>query len=559
MSGLVDRLASLSPVPVGSDADLDRALALLDWPHSAETLRNAAVTLLFGGSVATLPLTLLVTPVAALVPMVVAALAAGGLVTVPSLAATALRVRALGDGPDLVCRAVLRATLEPTPERTAAFAATGDGALAESLAGHVRYARGAPATAWTGFRNEWRDHDPALARAVSLVEAATSAPAAERSRLLDRALSVSLDAVTERVAAYASDLGGLVSGVYAFGVVLPLALVGLLPVAPVAGVSVPLTALVLAYDVVLPLALAAGIAVALARRPAAFPPAPIPADHPALAGRDRPALAWGVAGVLGSTVVLHLLVPWAVPFAASAGVGLLLVRRAAPERTVRRRVAALERGLPDALVVVGQHVRRGHPPETALAAAADALSNPIGDVFGTASRAQTRLNVDTRTAFLGRHGALTGLPSPRTRAIVELLDDALSAGPPGGRVLVALAEHVDRLVRVERDATRELATVTNALATTGRWVAPLVAGVTVALARRLRPLGDGTATYPPDLLALAIGGYVLALSVLLSAFAVVVERGFDRAAVLHAVGASVAVASLAYPLTVLLASLVTSV
>lgn len=567
MTGLLVRLARVSPVSAGPDPELDRALALLDRSPDSETLRTAALVLALAGAcgalataaVSTLVATAAVSPLLAAVPLLLGGLGAGLLVCGPRLAATAVRVRALGDGPDLVCRAVLRASLEPTPERTAAFAATGDGTLARSLAGHVRHARGAPTTAWSGFRAAWRDHDPSLARAVSLVEAATNAPDGERERLLDRALSVSLDAVADRVTGYASDLESLVSGVYAFGVVLPLALVGLLPVAPVAGVAVSLGALAVVYDLLLPAALAAAIVVVLAHRPAAFPPAAVPADHPALDGREYPTLAWGAAGALGAFVAFVLVAPWAVPLAPVAGAGLALVRWTRPALAVRDRVCALERGLPDALVLVGQHVRRGTPPEHALAAAGSALEGPVADVFADAARIQQRLNADPKAAFVGRHGALADLPSPRTRAVVGVLDDAVAAGRPGGRVLVTLADHVDRLVRVERDATAELASVTNALATTGRWVAPVVAGVTVALARRLRPLGDGTAPYPPDALALVVAGYVLALAVLLPAFAVAVERGVDRARVLHAVGGSLAAASVAYPVTVALASLVTSV
>lgn len=553
---VVARVAERVPFSAGTDTDLDRSLALLGRPESSEQVRATALTVVLAGA-AFAAMLVPVAPLAAVVSLAVGTLAGGSLLYGPGFVATAVRVRALGDGPDLVCRGVLRATLNPTPEHTAAFAATGTGVLADRLAAHVRYARGGPETAWTRFRENWRDHDPALARAVALVEAATNALTEERPELLSRALAVSLDAVEDRVTAYASDLGSLVSALYAFGVVLPLALVGLLPVAPVAGVSVPLTALAAVYNVVLPVCLVCGLAVVLARRPAAFPPARIPADHPHLADRARPALAWGVCGFVAAFALSSAVAPWALAFAVPVGVALALTRWTRPARTVRERAEALERGLPDALVVVGGRVRRGDPPERALEAAGDALSGPIADAFADASRVHRTLAVDVETAFLGRHGALD-VPSPRVRSVVRVLGDALDAGPSGGRVLVSLADHVDRLVRVERETTADLAAVTNALATTGRWVAPVVAGITVALARRLHPLGGGSA-YPPDLLALVVGGYVLVLAVLLPAFAVCVERGFDRVRIRHAVGVSVAVAGLVYPVTVALASVVTSV
>lgn len=556
---VVARLARFAPVSPGGDSELDRALALLDRPEDAETVRSAALAVVS----LTVPLSLatfvLISPALGLAVLALGSLAAAALLAVPTLAADAARSRALGDGSDLVCRAVLAGALEPTPEHTAAFAADAPGPLADRLAGHVRYALGAPTTAWTRFRRAWRDHDPALARSVALVEAATNAPDVERDRLLGRALAVSLDAVVDRVTDYASTLSTLVTAVYAVGVVLPLALVGLLPVAPVSGISVPLIGLAVVYDVLLPLALAGGITVVLARRPAAFPAAPIPADHPALVGRARPALAYAVATATVALTVFHVLAPWALPLAPVVGLGAGLVRWTQPVLAVREEVAALERGLPDALVVVGQHVRRGRPPERALAAAADELDGTVAAVFADASRLQRTLTVDTHTAFLGPHGALTDLPSVRARSTVAVLADAVAAGPPGGRVLVSLADHLDRLVRVERDTTADLASVTNALDTTGRWVAPCVAGVTVALARTLRPLGDGALPYSPDALALVVAGYVAALAVLLPVFASVVQHGADRARAAHAAGRALATACLAYPVVATAAAVVTSV
>ncbi|MEE6211226.1 type II secretion system protein [Salarchaeum sp. III] len=556
---VLTRLARIAPVSAGGDPDLDRSLALLGRPEDAETVRSAALALACVTVLPALAAGVLVSAAVGLSILALGALAAAGLLAVPPLAADAVRSRALGDGPDLVCRAVLAGALEPTPEHTAAFAADAPGSLADRLAGHVRYALGAPTTAWTRFRRAWREHDPALARSVALLEAATNAPDGERARLLDRALSVSLDAVADRVTEYASTLSTLVTGVYAAGVVLPLALVGLLPVAPVSGVSVPLLGLAAVYDVFLPLALTAGIAVVLARRPAAFPAAAVPPDHPALADRACPSLGWGVGGGLVALAVFHVLAPWALPFAPLVGVGAGLVRWTRPVLAVREEVAALERGLPDALVVVGQHVRRGRPPERALAAAADELDGTAASVIAHASRVQRTLTVDTRTAFLGPHGALRDLPSPRARSTVAVLADAVAAGPPGGRVLVSLADHLDRLVRVERDTAADLASVTNALDTTGRWVAPCVAGVTVALARTLRPLGDGALPYSPDALALVVGGYVAALAVLLPVFASVVQHGADRARAANAAGAALPVAVLVYPAVATLAELVTSV
>jgi hypothetical protein len=98
-----------------------------------------------------------------------------------------------------------------------------------------------------------------------------------------------------------------------------------------------------------------------------------------------------------------------------------------------------------------------------------------------------------------------------------------------------MADHVDDLQRVEREARRELASVTGTLRNTAAIFGPLVGGATVALA-------DGMATgtlgepLPTAALGLAVGGYVLLLATILTALATGLERGFDRALVGYRLG-----------------------
>jgi len=219
-------------------------------------------------------------------------------------------------------------------------------------------------------------------------------------------------------------------------------------------------------------------------------------------------------------------------------------------------VRAVEAGLSDALALAGQRLQDGDPPETAVAHVADALDGPTARVFADAARVQRQLRLGTREAFLGEHGALRWLPSPRVRAATELFARAAREGDRGGRVLVELADHLDELRAVERDARRSLSRVTGTLRSTATLFAPLVAGVTVTLAGRVGRLEvAGSGALPPDALGLAVGGYVLWLAVLLPALAVGLERGLDRAAVAREVGVALASASVTYPAAAVAAGL----
>jgi hypothetical protein len=140
------------------------------------------------------------------------------------------------------------------------------------------------------------------------------------------------------------------------------------------------------------------------------------------------------------------------------------------------------------------------------------------------------------------------MPSERGRAAVALAVRAAESGAPGGRVLVDVAGLFDDLASLDREVRREFAATTRTLRHTALVYAPLVAGVTVALAGRVRGL-DGTSALAQSSLALAVGGYVLWLAVLLPTLAVALERGLDRALVGYHAGVAVACATIVYPVT----------
>jgi hypothetical protein len=493
----------------------------------------------------------------------------------PALRERLRRARAAGSVPRLIGRLALRARLDPTPEAAAAAGADGDGPLADRLAAHVRRARGRQAAGLESFAAAHADELPGLARAVRQVAAATEAPAPERERRLDRATTAATDAVRERAATAAASLRGPVTAVYAFGVLLPLALVGVLPALAAAGVPGGglLVAVVLVYDLLLPAALVVATAWLLARRPVAFPRAPVPASHPARPdGPERAVLVGvGVALVAGAAAFLTPALPaWAAPVAAVGGAGAGLAVHHRPAVAVRERAAATEAGLPDALVAVGRRVAAGTAVERAVAEAADSLGDPVGPAFAAAAARGRELGVDVETALLGTGGPLADLPSPRVERAVRTLGLAAREGAPAGDLLVETGEHLGELRRVTERSRRETARLTGTLANTAAIFGPLVGGVTVALAGgtagRATGLagatvggGGGTtgtaaasastgvgATLPVAGLGLAVGGYVLLLAALLTALATGLRHGADRARVGYRVGLALPTAAAVY-------------
>ncbi|MFB6235430.1 MAG: type II secretion system F family protein [Halopenitus sp.] len=563
----------------GDADDLGRALTFLDTEYDRETVVRGGYAVgigvaLLGGSVAT----------------ALTGLSAGLLgwllifLTVTHLAhrfpiwlADVRRTRALGTAPDLFGRAVLRMRIEPSPERAVRFAArTGSNPLAESLQKHVRRSAGSPGPGLRPFVAEWRGWFPAIERAATRLRSAAAAPPERRDRALDRALAAVVDAATDRMAAFVGDVHGPVSAIYAFGVLLPLALVALLPAARAAGAPVGAGVMTLIYVVLLPLALLGASAWLLRRRPVAFPPPRIDGGHPDVPNRRTEAVlaALLTAGVLW-LLVRYLVGSWAAPLAAvsgGTGVALLVVTR--PRRRVLRRIRAVESGLSDALTIVGGEVAEGVAVEQAVARAGDAVSGPTGELFRAAARRSQLLRVGIGDAFRGEAGPTTSTSSPRIRGAVELLAVAGREGEPAGDVIVELADQLDRLAALDREATRQLATVTSTLANTAAVFGPLVGGATVALAAGMDPGGGSAglgaaanaasstastsagstglpattaaAPIPVATVGRIVGVYVLLLAAILVALSTTLERGFDRTLVGYRVGLALPTATTTY-------------
>jgi hypothetical protein len=539
---------------VDPDEELVRALGFLGAGVDAATLvRAGRVSAVVTAAVAVAAGLVVATP---LVAAACAAVVAGAtLVSVrrgPPLLAAARRTRALGTTTDLVGRAVLRMRVEPAAERAAAFAArAGTGPLADSLDDHVRRARGTAGTGLRTFAAEWADWFPALERAMGLVEASAVQPAGEREATLDRALDAVLDGTRSRLAAFASEVRGPLTGLYAFGVLLPLALVGTVPAARVAGVRVGVGAVVVVYDVVLPVALLAASARILARRPVAFPPPRVDRSHPDVP--DEWVRSAGAAVAVGTCAWLaatRLVAPWTGPVAAvGGGLGAGLVVRYRPVKRVRDRVRAAESGLDDALHLVGRRVADGEAVETALVDAAARLDGETGAVLAEAVGVQRRLGTTVHASFDGKHGALAAVPSPRLRSAAALFALAARDGTPAGEAILAMADQLEALRRVEREGRRELSRTTGSLANTAAVFGPLVGGVTVALAANVTRTGAGPlggSGLPAAALGPAIGAYVLLLAAILTALATGLEHGLDGPLVGYRIGVALPTATATY-------------
>lgn len=548
-------LAQLWPFEAPVSDDFRRAVAFLGWETTPSELVAAGYGLGVGtGLVGLVGLALTPLPFGPVTWLIVGSLALASVHLVhagPRLLATARRTAALGAAPELVVLAVLRMRLAPAPERAAKFAAArGTGRLAESLRAHRRAAAARGQTGFDTFGEEWSEWFPSLGRALGLVTTAGRLPAAERERTLDRSLSVVLEGTERQMQSFAGSIHSPATALYAFGVLLPMALVSLLPAARAAGVPVTLPLVIALYDLALPLVLLLASAWLLSRRPVAFPPPALSAAHPAIPDRTRLALVGGigVAAVVAGASAL-VLPPWAPPLAAiGLGTGAALLVAYRPYDQVRSRIEAVEAGLTDAVSLIGRRVAHGASVERAIDEAATDVDGEMGDVLAAGARRQERLDVGVERAFLGEQGVLDSIPSSRVRGSFALVAIATDEGRPAGQALLSVAEHIDDLQRVERQSRAELRTVVETLRSTGMFFGPMVGGATVALAGHMAGdagLVGGTVPEIPWL-GFAIGSYVLALAAILTVLSVGLERGLERSLIASKLGTSLVAATLTF-------------
>ncbi len=554
LRNLVEAVARAYPWPVEASEELRGALAFLDWDVPPTKFVQAG----YGAGLITGLVSMLAVPFApsgvrtsvALIGVVFALLVAHLMHSVPRVAATAKRTSALGAAPDLVSRAVLSMRLAPTPERAAEFAAqSSNTALADNLESHVRQTRSTARSGLLTFGDTWSDLFPSLRRSFALIMVAGRTPAEDRYRLLDRALAVVLDGTRDTLQQFAARIRAPVTALYAFGVLLPTALVALLPAAGAAGVVVTPATVVVLYNVLLPAALVTAAVWLLARRPVAFPPPQVTWTHPEVSDRRVLALvSGGTVAAAGWLVAARLFPSWGPPVGAVGlgfGTGLVVVSQ--PVISVYERIRSVEDGLSDALELIGRRVANGCAVETAIEQVADEIDGPMGEVLAGGSRQQRQLHVSVNEAFRGRHGVLTTVPSRRVRGSFALLALAAKEGRPAGTALLALAEHLDDLQRIERDARQRLDSVCRTLTNTATMFGPMVAGATVALADVLSSEESLTGSEQSFVwLGGPVGVYVLLLALVLTALSVGLIRGFDRALVGFQVGRALISSTLIY-------------
>ena len=206
----------------------------------------------------------------------------------PKTYARYIKIHSLGDIPEILSYLVMYLKLVPNLENSVKFAASES---STSLAGdlrkmlwdmEIRVYHGID-DALTSFATTWGEWSEYFKRALHLIRSSIhEREEASRILTLNRALDVALDGTKEMMNKFANKLHQPTMVIYSIGIMIPLALVAMLPAAGLVGMQITIFQVFFIYDIILPLFIFFYTRKILLSRPATFNPPKIPNDHPEL-------------------------------------------------------------------------------------------------------------------------------------------------------------------------------------------------------------------------------------------------------------------------------------
>lgn len=503
-----------------------------------------------------------------------------------------MKVRSLGDMPEILSYIVMSMKLVPNMEVAIRFAGeSSDRPLAKDLRKmlwnlHVREYRGMD-DATLEFANIWGKNSEYFKRALHLIKSSTSEPdEAQRIITLNRALDIVLENTKRLMENFAAKLKSPTYILYSIFILIPLALVALMPAITVVGIRFGIGTLVALYNIILPLATFAYAEYILMQRPATFVPQSISDSHPELRGiKRKKALAmmisismvvviillgflWmrlGNPGNILSTATLEgilppgLLVLWGIVFA----IAFYLNMSYTPYKKIRDEIKRMETEFSDALFVLGRRISEGRATEEAFVHTASTMQgSQIATAFERISLNLLSIRADIMTAIFDEEfGAFRDVYSDRIRTTMKLfVESAHKSHEAAGVAIVKLADHLKELQDVEQNIKRSLYDMTSTMRSTAAIFAPLIAGVTMALSEVIAKIlqnishsmanlpqnlipgpgqispADLEQSIPSDLFMLSIGIYLILITMILTRFSGTIEYGGDRAQLMYDLG-----------------------
>ncbi len=511
----------------------------------------------------------------------------------PKIHAKFMKIHSLGDIPEIQSYIVMSMKLVSNMERAITFAAQNSTRpLANDLKKliwdiHIRTYSSID-DALLAFANQWGKNSEYFKRSLHLVKSSVNeADEAQRIITLNKSLDIVLEGTKTMMDSFSARLRTPTYVLYSIFILIPLALVALIPAVSIVGVRIDTVTLVLIYDIILPLATFFYSEYILMQRPATFAPPHISDLHPELSGIRTikkitiyTALTVGaIVGVSGYILVymgnpfdivsqeaMSGLLPRTFPvvWAITSIITIYCLGVYTPYKKIRDGIKQIESEFADALFVLGRRISEGRSAEEAFGhTSEDMKGSDIGEVFADVAKNLSGIRTTLQGAiFNEEYGAFRHVYSDRVHTTMRMFTESVhKSNEAAGVAIIKLADHLKELQEVEDNIKRSLYDVTSTMRATAMIFAPLIGGVTLALSEVIQKIliniskeamllpddfdfggmmneaGAGlTQSVPPDIFLLVIGLYMIILAIILTRFAGGIEYGGDKPQFMYDLG-----------------------
>ena len=533
----------------------------------------------------------------------------------PKIHAKFLKIHTLGDIPEIQSYIVMSMKLVPNMERALIFAADNSfRPLARDLKKliwdiHIRVYSNID-EALIEFANQWGKNSEYFKRSLHLVKSSTSEPdEAQRIMTLNKSLDIVLEGTRTMMDAFAAKLKTPTYVLYSIFILIPLALVALLPAVSIVGVRMDTVTLVLIYNIGLPLVTFLYSEYILLQRPATFSPPDISDKHPGLSNISSTRktilvislIAGGAVGfsgyillyfgnpfnIISKEAMAGLVLPtFPVVWAMTVMITIYCLGIYTPYKKIRDSVKQIENEFADAMFILGRRISEGRSAEEAFSHTSETMKGAkIGEAFAEIVKNLTCLRTTLHGAiFDEEYGAFKDIYSDRVHTMMKLLTESVHRShEAAGMAIIKLADHLKELQEVEANIRRSLYDVTSTMRSTAIIFAPLIAGVTLALSEVIQKIlqniskesrnlpdeysigdfmkeaGTGmTQTVPPDIFLLVVGIYMILLVMILTRFAGGIEYGDDRPQFMYDLGQTLPMSIMVFTVTTIISRVIFS-
>ncbi len=535
------------------------------------------------------------------------------------------KIHSLGDIPEVLSYLVMYLKLVPNLENGVRFAAMESStSLVKDLRKmlwdmQIRIYHGID-DALTQFANQWGIWSDHFKRSLHLIRSSVHESAeAQREITLNKALDVGLEGTREQMNEFASKLHQPTLVIYSIGIMIPLAILAMLPAAGLIGLQITIFQIFFLYDIILPVILFIYMRKILLNRPATFNPPEIPSNHPEISQMNKQKQLFiaicigggisffgllslfshqlfyspGIEPIRQTTTLLQtindqvpmtLFIIWGITLAIS----YYTLKVYHPYKKVRDTIKYMEKEFSDSLYILGKRIGEEKSPEESFLYTAQTMKgSQISTVFFKTAYNLTAMHTTISQAlFSTEYGSLRHVYSSRIHSIMRLFVEGIKKSQRSVSIsLVKLADHLKELQKVELNIKETLQTLTSTLRSTATLFAPMIAGVTLSITQLISVIiskmsaemkessfsftssssmvSGITNTFSleniePSFFVLVIGIYIIELVILLTRFTNGIDEGDDPAEFMYTMGKTLPVAVAVLTLTIIISQFLLS-